>query len=272
MGGGDGAGTGRAGGADGADGSDGLDGASSTGSTGKPDSADGGAAMTASGPADQAGPTASQRSTTRTFRPGPGFAVAVAITALVIVLMLAAAVAAALGARGASGVLGGIALVAVGAGLLALLRLPARSLVVNAPRLRLERNRARFARRRTRDAHDARDTRDPSGTGRRAGHDSSGTGGAAMPGGDLAVPLTVPGTDIAIPESTGRRELTTLDVVSGPFSTALAASTIGRVADERLAGTTAGEGLARVTQLLAGSLGFLLMALGLASILRQVLS
>ena len=222
--------------------------------------------MTASGPADPAGPTASQRSTTRTFRPGPGFAVAVAITALVIVLMLAAAVAAALGARGASGVLGGIALVAVGAGLLALLRVPARSLVVNAPRLRLERNRARFARRRSRDA------RDPSGTGRRAGHDSSGTGGAAMPGGDLAVPLTVPGTDIAIPESTGRRELTTLDVVSGPFSTALAASTIGRVADERLAGTTAGEGLARVAQLLAGSLGFLLMALGLASILRQVLS
>ena len=93
-----------------------------------------------------------------------------------------------------------------------------------------------------------------------------------MPGRDLAVPLTVPGTDIAIPESTGRRELTTLDVVSGPFSTALAASTIGRVADERLAGTTVGEGLARVAQLLAGSLGFLLMALGLASILRQVLS
>ena len=37
--------------------------------------------MTASGPADPAGPTASQRSTTRIFRPGPGFAVAVAITA-----------------------------------------------------------------------------------------------------------------------------------------------------------------------------------------------
>ena len=228
--------------------------------------------MTASGPADPAGPTASQRSTTRTFRPGPGFAVAVAITALVVVLMLAAAVAAALGARGTSGVLGGIALVAVGAGLLALLRVPARSLVVNAPRLRLERNRARFARRRSRDARDARDTRDPSGTGRRTGHDSPGTGGAATPGRDLALALTVPGTDIAIPESTGRRELTTLDVVSGPFSTALATSTIGRVADERLAGTTAGEGLARVAQLLAGSLGFLLMALGLASILRQVLS
>ena len=228
--------------------------------------------MTASGPADQAGPTASQRSTTRIFRPGPGFAVAVAITALVVVLMLAAAVAAALGARGTSGVLGGIALVAVGAGLLALLRVPARSLVVNAPRLRLERNRARFARRRSRDARDARDTRDPSGTGRRTGHDSPGTGGAATPGRDLALALTVPGTDIAIPESTGRRELTTLDVVSGPFSTALATSTIGRVADERLAGTTAGEGLARVAQLLAGSLGFLLMALGLASILRQVLS
>ena len=51
--------------------------------------------MTASGPADPAGPTASQRSTTRIFRPGPGFAVAVAITSLVVVLMLAAAVAAA---------------------------------------------------------------------------------------------------------------------------------------------------------------------------------
>ena len=236
------------------------------GGAGEPDSADGGAAMTASGTAGQAGPTASRQSTTRVFRPGAGFVVVLVVIALVIVLMLAAAVAAALGARGASGVLGGIALVAVGGGLLALLRVPARSLVVNAPRLRLERNRALFARRRARDARDA------SGAGRRAGSDPPGTGGAAMPGGDLAVPLTVPGTDIAIPESTGRRELTTLDVVSGPFSTALAASTIGRVADERLAGTTAGEGLARVTQLLAGSPGFLLMALGLASILRQVLS
>ena len=61
-------------------------------------------------------------------------------------------------------------------------------------------------------------------------------------------------------------------VVSGPVTTALAASGVGRAADERLAGTTTGEALARVAQLLAGSFGFLLVALGMASILRQVLS
>jgi len=51
-----------------------------------------------------------------------------------------------------------------------------------------------------------------------------------------------------------------------------AAAAVGRAADERLAGTTTGEALARVAQLLAGSFGFLLVALGMASILRQVLS
>ena len=52
---------------------------------------------------------------------------------------------------------------------------------------------------------------------------------------------------------------------------ALAASGVGRAADERLAGTTTGEALLRVAQLLAGALGFVLMALGLASILGRVL-
>ena len=75
---------------------------------------------------------------------------------------------------------------------------------------------------------------------------------------------------LAVPASS-RRELTTLDVVSGPVTTALAASGVGRAADERLAGTTTGEALLRVAQLLAGALGFVLMALGLASILGQVL-
>ena len=75
---------------------------------------------------------------------------------------------------------------------------------------------------------------------------------------------------LATPASS-RRELTTLDIVSGPVTTALTASGVGRAADERLAGTTTGEALLRVAQLLAGALGFVLMALGLASILGQVL-
>ena len=79
----------------------------------------------------------------RAFRPGPGFAVALVIAALIVVLALSAAITTALGARGASSVLGGSALILVGLSLLAILRVPARSLVVNAPRLRLERNRAR---------------------------------------------------------------------------------------------------------------------------------
>ena len=205
--------------------------------------------MTAPGhpsPSDQSGRPVSGP-TTRTFRPGSGFIVLVVTAILIVVLALAAAVTAALGVRAVSSVLGGAALIIVGVGLLAVLRVPARSLVVNAPRLRLDRNRARAARRRAR-------------------------GPLSAPGRDLAVPLTVPGTDIAIPESAGRRELTALDVVSGPVTTALAATAAGRAADERLAGTTAGEGLARVAQLLAGSVGFLRVALGLASILRQALA
>ena len=177
-------------------------------------------------------------------------------------LALAAAVTAALGVRAVSSVLGGAALIIVGVGLLAVLRVPARSLVVNAPRLRLDRNRARAARRRAREASAIH----------QAGRAAHPGGPSSAPGRDLAVPLTVPGTDIAIPESAGRRELTALDVVSGPVTTALAATAAGRAADERLAGTTAGEGLARVAQLLAGSVGFLLVALGLASILRQALA
>ncbi len=75
-----------------------------------------------------------------------------------------------------------------------------------------------------------------------------------------------------VPESTGRRELTTLDVVSGPVTTALAATSFGRAADERLAGTSTGETIIRVGQLLLGATGFVLVALGLASILGQVIS
>ena len=106
--------------------------------------------MTSLGSADQTGQTASQPRVARAFRPGPGFVVLLVVAVLVIVLALAAAIAAALGAHGVSGILGGLALVLVGGGLLATLRVPARSLVVNAPRLRLDRNRARVARRRAR--------------------------------------------------------------------------------------------------------------------------
>ena len=98
-----------------------------------------------------------------------------------------------------------------------------------------------------------------------------GADGARLPGTDLAT-LTVPGTKVLVPESTGRRELTTLDVVSGPVTTALAATSFGRAADERLAGTSTGETLIRVGQLLLGATGFVLVALGLASILGQVIS
>ena len=212
-------------------------------------------------------------SAARAFKPGPGFYILIGLIVLTVVLALSAAITSALGAAGTSRVLGGIALVLVGLGMLASLRLSARSLVVNAPRLRLERNRVRVARARQL-SESSKNKKGASGKGAKGSQSSqrgSGSDGAPLPGTDLAT-LTVPGTKVLVPESTGRRELTTLDVVSGPFSTALATSTIGRVADERLAGTTAGEGLARVAQLLAGSLGFLLMALGLASILRQVLS
>ncbi|WP_237564238.1 MULTISPECIES: hypothetical protein [unclassified Actinomyces] len=194
------------------------------------------------------GPAVDAPGTTRSFHPGPGFVIALVAVGAVLLLALAAAVSSAFGARGLSAILGGVALVIVGLGLLLLLRVPARSLVVNAPRLRLERNRARMARRR-------------------------GTQQAAAPGRpEENAPLTVPGTDLIIPDSGGRRELITLDVVSGPLTTALAATGAGRKADELLAGTTAGETMIRVAQLLAGTLGFLLLALGLASILGQVIA
>lgn len=181
---------------------------------------------------------------TASFTPGPGFVVALVVIVLIVVLALAAAVSSALGVMGASRVLGGAALVLVGAGLVVALRVPARSVVVNAPRLRLERSRARAGRRAER---------------ARAESARGGEGGPRPAAGALAVPAS------------SRRELTTLDVVSGPVTTALAASGVGRAADERLAGTTTGEALLRVAQLLAGALGFVLMALGLASILGQVL-
>ena len=197
--------------------------------------------------------------TTASFAPGPGFVVALVVIVLIVVLALAAAVSSALGAMGVSRLLGGAALVLVGAGLVVALRVPARSVVVNAPRLRLERSRARAGRR-------AESARAESARGGEGGPGPAGRSGAE-PGALMTRPTA---GALAVPASS-RRELTTLDVVSGPVTTALAASGVGRAADERLAGTTTGEALLRVAQLLAGALGFVLMALGLASILGQVL-
>lgn len=196
---------------------------------------------------------------TASFAPGPGFVVALVVIVLIVVLALAAAVSSALGAMGVSRLLGGAALVLVGAGLVVALRVPARSVVVNAPRLRLERSRARAGRR-------AERARAESARGGESGPGPAGRSGAE-PGALMTRPTA---GALAVPASS-RRELTTLDVVSGPVTTALAASGVGRAADERLAGTTTGEALLRVAQLLAGALGFVLMALGLASILGQVL-
>ena len=217
----------------------------------------------------------------RAFKPGPGFYVLVILIVLTIVLALSAAATSALGVTGTSRILGGTALILVGLGLLASLRVSARSLVVNAPRLRLERNRVRAARAR-RQAEAAASKKaanatsgksSKSGTGPQSPSRGSGAEDptAAQPGTELAA-LTVPGTKVLVPESTGRRELTTLDVVSGPVTTALAATSFGRAADERLAGTSTGETLIRVGQLLLGATGFVLVALGLASILGQVIS
>ena len=196
---------------------------------------------------------------TASFAPGPGFVVALVVIVLIVVLALAAAVSSARGVMGASRLLGGAALVLVGAGLVVALRVPARSVVVNAPRLRLERSRARAGRR-------AERARAESARGGEGGPGPAGRSGAE-PGALMTRPTA---GALAVPASS-RRELTTLDVVSGPVTTALAASGVGRAADERLAGTTTGEALLRVAQLLAGALGFVLMALGLASILGQVL-
>lgn len=196
---------------------------------------------------------------TASFTPGPGFVVALVVIVLIVVLALAAAVSSALGVMGASRLLGGAALILVGAGLVVALRVPARSVVVNAPRLRLERSRARAGRR-------AERARAESARGGEGGPGPAGRAGAE-PGALMTRPTA---GALAVPASS-RRELTTLDVVSGPVTTALAASGVGRAADERLAGTTTGEALLRVAQLLAGALGFVLMALGLASILGQVL-
>ena len=208
-------------------------------------------------------------SATRAFKPGPGFYVLVGLIVLTIVLALSAAITSALGATETSRVLGGIALVLVGLGMLASLRLSARSLVVNAPRLRLERNRVRAARARqggesSKKGGSAKGARGKGAKGSQSSQRGSGTDGATLPGTDLAT--------LTVPESTGRRELTTLDVVSGPLTTALAATSFGRAADERLAGTSTGETLIRVGQLLLGATGFVLVALGLASILGQVIS
>lgn len=196
---------------------------------------------------------------TASFAPGPGFVVALVVIVLIVVLALAAAVSSALGVMGVSRLLGGAALVLVGAGLVVALRVPARSVVVNAPRLRLERSRARAGRR----AERARAESARGGEG--------GPGPAGRAGAEPGALMTRPTAGALATPASSRRELTTLDVVSGPVTTALAASGVGRAADERLAGTTTGEALLRVAQLLAGALGFVLMALGLASILGQVL-
>lgn len=202
--------------------------------------------------------------TTSSFAPGPGFVVALVVIVLIVVLALAAAVSSALGVMGVSRLLGGAALVLVGAGLVVALRVPARSVVVNAPRLRLERSRARAGRRAERArAESARAENVRSGEG--------GPGPAGRAGAEPGALMTRPTAGALAAPASSRRELTTLDVVSGPVTTALAASGVGRAADERLAGTTTGEALLRVAQLLAGALGFVLMALGLASILGQVL-
>ena len=122
-------------------------------------------------------------------------------------------------------------------------------------------------------ASNGRNTKGRAGKGSQSSQRGSGPDGvgAPQPGTEL-VTLTVPGTKVLVPESTGRRELTTPDVVSGPVTTALAATSLGRAADERLAGTSTGETLIRVGQLLLGATGFVLVALGLASILGQVIS
>jgi len=86
----------------------------------------------------------------RAFKPGPGFYLLVGLIVLTVVLALSAAITSALGVTRASRLLGGTALILVGLGMLASLRVSARSLVVNAPRLRLERNRVRAAQARRR--------------------------------------------------------------------------------------------------------------------------
>lgn len=192
---------------------------------------------------------------TRSFSPGRGFVALVVAATVVVILALAAALASALGARGTSAILGGIALLIVGLGLIAALRVPARSLVVNAPRLRLDRNRAAAAR-----------TRAAAPVGA-----AGAPGRPTAPGAELTVIPSGSSTAIALPEPTGRRELTVLDVVSGPVSSALASTSLGRAADERLSGTTTGESLLRLGQILVAAFGFLLIALGLASILGQVI-
>ncbi|GGO95687.1 hypothetical protein [Actinomyces gaoshouyii] len=197
----------------------------------------------------------------RSFSPGRGFAVLVVAAMLVVILALAAALASALGARGTSAILGGIALLVVGLGLIAALRVPARSLVVNAPRLRLDRNRAAAARKRA--------TAESARTGGASSHGRLGR--PAAPGAELTVIASGGSTAIALPEPSGRRELTALDVVSGPVSTALVSTSLGRAVDERLSGTTMGESLLRLGQILVAAFGFLLISLGLASILGQVI-
>lgn len=226
-----------------------------------------------------ASPGAPGPTTTRSFRPGPGFLVLVGAVSLVILLALGAAVTGALGARGASSIMGGLALVIVGAGLLAALRVPARAVVVNAPRLRLDRGLARMR------AAGRATGSDPGTTGRsRAdgrvrgaqGATASGAGagaGAGTRGGSAAGGQQRRHDELARLDAAaaGARALTVRELAPGPGTALLASTGLGRAAEERLAGTTTGETLVRVLQLLAGALGFLLLALGLASVLGQVL-
>ena len=202
-------------------------------------------------------------SNSTTFRPGPGFLITAIAAVTVLLLAISAAIASALGAAGVSSVLGGIALIIVGAGLIAALRVPARSLVINAPRLRLARVRSSMA---------TRNAQAPA-TAAQAAPTHFATAQPAPTRSSSALSHQVPqaGSALGAPAAGSPRELTTADVTSGALSTVLANTSAGHWADEQLAGTTGGETLARVGQLLAAAFGFLLLALGLASILGQVL-
>lgn len=205
-------------------------------------------------------------SNSTTFRPGPGFLITAIAAVTVLLLAISAAIASALGAAGVSSVLGGIALIIVGAGLIAALRVPARSLVINAPRLRLARVRSRMATRNAQAPATAAQTA-PTHFATAQPTQPAPTRSSSA----LSHQTPQAGSALGAPAAGSPRELTTADVTSGALSTVLANTSAGHWADEQLAGTTGGETLVRVGQLLAAAFGFLLLALGLASILGQVL-
>ena len=95
--------------------------------------------------------------------------------------------------------------------------------------------------------------------------------GVAQPGTDLAT-LTVPGDQGAGPRVDRPTRADHARRGLRPGHHRAGRDILGRAADERLAGTSTGETLIRVGQLLLGATGFVLVALGLASILGQVIS